>query len=45
MDERPNVRQETKIQEEKAGSNLFDLDHNNFLIDTGLQKQGKQKQK
>ena len=29
-----NVRQEAiKILEEKAGKNLFDLSHNNFLLD------------
>ena len=39
-----NVRQEaTKILEEKAGKNLFDLGCNNFL--TPLWRQGKQKQK
>ena len=32
-----NVRQEAiKILEEKAGKNLFDLAHNNFLLDTSL---------
>ena len=40
-----NVRQEAiKILEEKAGKNLFDLGHSNFLS-TRLQRQGKQKQK
>ena len=30
-----NVRQETiKIVEEKAGNNLFDLSHSNFLLNT-----------
>ena len=30
-----NVRQETiKTLEEKAGNNLFDLGHRNFLLDT-----------
>ena len=30
-----NVRQETiKTLEEKAGYNLFDLSHSNFLLDT-----------
>ena len=30
-----NVRQETiKALEEKGGNNLFDLSHNNFLLDT-----------
>ncbi|KAF0886790.1 LORF2 protein, partial [Crocuta crocuta] len=33
-----------KIQEEKTGSNLFDLSCSNFLRDN-LQRQGKQKQK
>ena len=34
MDERLNERQEPiKILEEKAGKNLFDLDHSNFLPD------------
>ena len=34
MDERPNVRQEViKILEERAGKNLFDLSHSNFLLD------------
>ena len=29
-----NVRQETtKTLQEKTGSNLFDLDHSNFLLD------------
>jgi len=29
-----NVRQESiKILEENTGSNLFDLDHSNFLLD------------
>ena len=32
-----NVRQETiKIQEEKAGSHLFDLSCSNFLLDMSL---------
>ena len=40
-----NVRQEAiKILEEKAGKNLSDLGGSNFLL-TGLQRQGKQKQK
>ena len=40
-----NVRQESiKILEEKAGTNLFDLSHSNFLLNTSLE-QGKQKQK
>ena len=35
MDEDLNVRQETiKTLEEKAGNNLFDFSHSNFLLDT-----------
>ena len=35
MDERPNMRQESiKILEENTGSNLFDLDRSNFLLNT-----------
>ena len=35
-----NVRQEAiKILEEKAGKNLFDLGHSNFLLNTFLQEQ------
>ena len=45
MNEDLNVRQEAiKILEEKAGKNLSDLGGSNFLL-TGLQRQGKQKQK
>ena len=33
-----------KILEEKRGSNLFDLGHSNFLLDTSP-KAGKQRQK
>ena len=33
-----NVRQETmKILEENTGSNLFDLGHSNFLLNTSLE--------
>ena len=33
-----NVRQEAiKILKEKAGKNLFDLDHSNFLLNTSLE--------
>ena len=33
-----NVRQEaTKVLEEKAGKNLFDLGHSNFLLNTSLE--------
>ena len=33
-----NVRQEAiKILEEKAGKNLFDLGHSNFLLNTSLE--------
>ena len=40
-----NIRQEgIKILEEKAGKNLFDLDHSNFLLNMSL-GQGKPKQK
>ena len=32
-----NIRQEViKILEEKAGTNLFDLGHSNFLLNTSL---------
>ena len=37
MGERPNVRQEAiKILQEKAGKNLFDLGHSNFLLNNLL---------
>ena len=37
-----NVRQEAiKILEEKAGKNLFDLGHSNFLFNTFLEARGK----
>ena len=33
-----NVRQEAiKILEEKAGKNIFDLGHSNFLLNTSLE--------
>ena len=33
-----NVRQEAiKVLEEKAGKNLFDLDHSNFLLNASLE--------
>ena len=33
-----NVRQEAiKLLEEKAGKNLFDLSHSNFLLNTSLE--------
>ena len=36
-----NVRQETiKILEEKAGINLFDLNHSNFLLDMSPEARG-----
>ena len=40
-----NVRQEAiKILEEKAGKNLFDLGHSNFLLNTSLEaKETKEK--
>ena len=35
MDERSKVKQEAiKVLEEKAGKNLFDLGHRNFLLNT-----------
>ena len=35
MDERLNLRQEAiKIPKKKAGKNLFDLGHSNFLLNT-----------
>ena len=43
MIERPTCKTGShQILEEKAGKNLFDLSHSNFL--TCLQRQGKQKQ-
>ena len=33
-----NVRQETIKILEKSGSNLFDLGHSNFLLDTSLEE-------
>ena len=41
MDKNLNVRQEAiKILEEKAGKNLFDLGHSNFLLNTSLEARG-----
>ena len=34
MDERPKRKEAIKILEEKAGKNLFDLGHSNFLLNT-----------
>ena len=37
MDGRPKCKKAIKILEEKAGKNLFDLGHINFLLNTALE--------